>query len=103
MVLPTGPTASAMANYQIICTSRQTGGPITHVGVTNRGSTTHRIWTICQVEDAMAQGDRFHVIGADSRLRVEVETVECSSCRHLILRTNPDSRADNNLENLPTC
>lgn len=98
-----------MANYRIVCTSRQPAsqGPVhdhitaVHVEVPSDGS---QKWLLLQqVIQMMDKGDRFFTVGPQTHKTTWVEKYKCPHCGEEHIKSEGDFTIDNNLDDLPRC
>lgn len=95
--------------YRIICTRQlPVSNPTSHAHITHvgTGATTANyelLWTVQQVFDAMARGEKFYTVSPSTGKIASVTRVKCPRCTHDVLRSAADAVTDNNLDSLPKC
>ncbi len=97
-----------MTEYRVICTIQEPLGEpheYAHIVQVGTGSDAgwNQMWTVAQVIQAKAAGDRFYTLSPSTGKRADVVVVNCPSCGRQILRTVGDVVTDNNLDELPRC
>ncbi len=97
-----------MASYRIVCTTQEPTGAshdeahIVAVGVGNDPDSADRRFEVDEVRENLDQGDTFYTKSEATEKTAEVEKYDCS-CGYETIRTKPDDRIDNNLDDLRKC
>jgi Protein of unknown function (DUF3892) len=95
-----------MASYRIVCV--ETEHPHRHilaVGTGDDPSSANSRWTVQQVRNALANGDRFYTVSPSTGLTADVKADDCNigGCTVKTIRSHADAVTDNNLDNLRVC
>jgi hypothetical protein len=97
-----------MVSYRIVCTDQEPAGAshdaahIVAVGVGDDPSGADRRFEVDEVRAKIDRGTTFYTKSEATGKTAEVEKYDCS-CGYETIRTNPDDRIDNNLDNLREC
>jgi len=102
------PTIQAMASNRIVCTEQEPAGAshdTAHIVSVGLGDDPNAADARMEVEEVRAEIDRgrtFYTQSEKTGKTAEVDKYECS-CGYGTIRTKPDDRIDNNLDDLRAC
>jgi len=94
-----------MTEHRIVCTDRDTTTAHKHIIAVGTGTDPAKAtkrWTVTEARAAIAGRDRFYTVSPTSGAQADVEPFDCA-CGVKTLRSNPDDKTDNNLDNLRIC
>lgn len=97
-----------MASYRIVCTNQEPPDEPhdeAHIAVVGTGDdpdSADKKWQVGDVRDALDDGTTFYTKSETTGETAEVEKYDCS-CGYKTIRTKPDERIDNNLDDLRKC
>jgi hypothetical protein len=95
-----------IAAYRILCVERQpVSQPESHVHIVRIGTADDglgaRHWSIHQVLAAMEEGDVFYTQDMTSGKIATVSAYQCEQCHQTFIRSDANTVAGNDLDNLP--
>jgi hypothetical protein len=95
-----------MAAHRIVCVN--TEHPHRHIVKVGTGTTADkysRIWTVKEVREALANGDRFYTVSPSTGKEADVKADDCKvgGCTVKTIRSKADAVTDNNLDNMGSC
>jgi len=97
-----------MASHRIVCTNQEPASAshdaahIVAVGTGSDPSGADKRWEVEEVREAIDGGTTFYTESETTGKTAEVEKYDCS-CGYETIRTKPDDRIDNNLDDLRRC
>lgn len=97
-----------MASNRIVCTEQEPAGAshdaahIVAVGIGDTSDKASNRLDVDEVRRKIDQGHTFYTKSESTGKTAEVEKYDCS-CGYETIRTNPDDRIDNNLDDLREC
>lgn len=97
-----------MVSHRIVCTNQEPAGAphdaahITAVGIGDDPNGADRRLTVQEVRSKLDDGVTFYTKSEATGKTAEVEKYDCS-CGYETIRTKPDDRIDNNLDDLRKC
>jgi len=97
-----------MVSYRIVCTDQEPAGAshdaahIVAVGVGDDPNGADKRFEVEEVRAKIDRGTTFYTKSESTGKTAEVEKYDCS-CGYETIRTNPDDRIDNNLDDLREC
>jgi hypothetical protein len=98
-----------MANFRIVCTTQLPADKppqhahIVSVGVGDEPTRYTKSFTLKEVINSMAAGNKFYTQGITTGKIAFVEKYICSHCNQWHIKSAADAVHDNNLDSLPYC
>ena len=93
-------------DHRIVCVNTEhPHRHITQVGTGHNEWAWTRVWTVGEVRQALALGDRFYTVSPSTGKAAWVRADDCrvGGCLVRTIRSAPDAIADNNLDNMAGC
>jgi hypothetical protein len=94
--------------YRIVCTEQEPAGAshdaahIVAVGTGDDPDKAETRWEVEKVRTKIKQGTKFYTKSPSTGKTADVERYDCG-CGYETIRTKPDERIDNNLDDLREC